>query len=115
HPVGATMGYPIGVFIALVGGYYVQALHLRLLPLLMGGILLLLLSGIKIIDDSQDIHYDESIAKPTVAVLVGKRRAWQLANLLMVLAFVFVSIGAMLEILSISSIVAVIVFGFVLL
>ncbi|MFB6253947.1 MAG: ubiquinone biosynthesis protein UbiA [Halobacteriaceae archaeon] len=115
HPVGATMGYPIGVFLALVGGYFVQAQQLRFLPLLMGGILLLLLSGIKIIDDSQDIRYDESIAKPTVAVIVGKHRAWQLANLLMVLAFVLISVGVLLEILSISSIVAVIVFGIVLL
>ncbi|MFB6073477.1 MAG: UbiA family prenyltransferase [Haloarculaceae archaeon] len=83
HPVGATAGYPAGIALALLGGYYVQARSLSPLPLALAAVFLVVLSGIKVIDDAQDLAYDRSIAKRTVAVVLGPRRARRVAYALM--------------------------------
>lgn len=75
NPVTTTMGYPLGIGISLVGGYYVQVQ--RLSPTVVGfaAIFVAILSGIKIVDDSKDYDYDRSIDKRTVAVVLGRERA----------------------------------------
>ncbi len=86
HPVGVTLGYPTGIALAILGGYYVQAMGLSGLPIAFAVVFLLLIAGVKVIDDEQDYAYDRSIDKPTVAVLAGIRRARWVAALAMVLA-----------------------------
>ncbi|MEF8907115.1 MAG: UbiA family prenyltransferase, partial [Haloarculaceae archaeon] len=67
NPVGATVGYPLGISVALLGGYYVQTRTLSATVLALAGVFLVVLSGIKVIDDAQDYDYDRSIGKRTVA------------------------------------------------
>lgn len=79
NPVTATTGYPLGVAIAILGGYYTQAGRLAAEPLAFAGVFLLVLSGVKVIDDAQDYHYDRTIAKRTVAVVLGPPGARRVA------------------------------------
>ncbi|MFC7021368.1 MULTISPECIES: UbiA family prenyltransferase [Haloarcula] len=79
NTVGATVGYPTGIALALVGGYYVQATSLSPRVLGLAAVFLVLLTGIKIIDDEKDHDYDRSIQKRTVAVVLGPRYARHLA------------------------------------
>ena len=83
NPVTATTGYPLGIAFALAGGYYVQSGALSATALAFCAVFLLLLSGVKVIDDAQDYEYDRTIAKTTVAVAVGRRRARRAAYALM--------------------------------
>jgi len=83
HPIGATFGYPAGIALALLGGYYVQAEALPVTPLALALVFLLVLAGIKVIDDAQDYAYDRSIAKRTVAVALGPAGAHRVAYALM--------------------------------
>jgi 4-hydroxybenzoate polyprenyltransferase len=83
NPVTATAGYPAGIAFALLGGYYVQARALSPVVLAFAGVFLVILSGIKVIDDAKDYEYDRSIAKRTVAVVLGRERARRTAYLLM--------------------------------
>lgn len=90
HPIGATMGYPIGLGLSLIGGYYVQAETLTGVPIAFAIVFVLLLAGIKIVDDAQDHEYDRAIDKPTVAVLLGQRRARQVSGGLIVTSTILV-------------------------
>ncbi len=83
HPITATAGYPSGIALALLGGYYVQTTVLAPIPLAFAAIFLLVLSGIKVVDDAQDYEYDRSIGKRTVAVELGRARARRTAYGLM--------------------------------
>ena len=75
NPVTATMGYPVGIALAIVGGYYVQTSAFDPLPLAFALVFVLVLSGVKVVDDAQDFAYDRSIDKRTVAVVLGPLRA----------------------------------------
>ncbi|WP_324758731.1 UbiA family prenyltransferase [Haloarcula montana] len=86
HPAGATMGYPTGIALALLGGYYAQATAFSPRVLGLAAVFLTLLTGIKIIDDEQDYDYDRGIDKRTVAVLLGPARARRAAVGLLVAA-----------------------------
>ncbi|MFB6152032.1 MAG: UbiA family prenyltransferase [Haloarculaceae archaeon] len=97
NPVGATAGYPTGIALALVGGYYVQARAFSASVLALAGVFLVVLSGIKVIDDAQDYEYDRSIGKRTVAVAVGPRGAHRAAYALMTAGMV--GVGAMAAVL----------------
>jgi 4-hydroxybenzoate polyprenyltransferase len=90
NPVGATVGYPLGIGFALVGGFYVQTATLTPLVLSLAGVFVVILSGIKVIDDAKDFEYDRSIGKRTVAVALGRRRARTAAYVLMALGLVAV-------------------------
>jgi 4-hydroxybenzoate polyprenyltransferase len=83
NPVGATVGYPLGIGFALVGGYYVQATALSATVLALAVVFVTILAGIKVVDDAQDFDYDRSIGKRTVAVALGRERARQVAYGLM--------------------------------
>lgn len=76
--VGVTGGYPFGIGLCLLGGYAAQAAMVPGTVVGLAVALVVMLVGIKIIDDGTDIAYDRSIGKPTVAVLVGRHRAREL-------------------------------------
>jgi lycopene cyclase domain-containing protein len=82
NPIGATLGYPGGIALAVLGGAAAQTGTVGELPLVVASILLVVLTGVKIVDDCQDLAYDRSIGKRTVAVLVGLDRARQVAHAL---------------------------------
>lgn len=112
NPVTATAGYPLGIAFTLVSGYYAQAASLSATVLAFGAVFLVILSGIKIIDDATDYHYDRSIDKRTVAVTLGRERARQSAFALMIAGLLIVAGAAVLTpIFPISSIVAVLAFA----
>ncbi len=90
NPVTATTGYPLGIALSLLGGFYVQAGAIDPVPLGFALVFLVLLSGVKVIDDAQDYEYDRSIAKRTVAVAVGPDRAHAVAYGLMIVALLAV-------------------------
>ena len=83
NPIGATAGYPAGIGFALLGGYYVQTETLTPLVAALAAVFVVVLSGIKVIDDTKDYEYDRSIDKRTVAVTLGRRRARTTAYALM--------------------------------
>jgi 1,4-dihydroxy-2-naphthoate octaprenyltransferase len=83
NPVGATAGYPSGIGFALLGGYYIQTVALTPLVVALAAVFVVVLSGIKVIDDAKDYEYDRSIGKRTVAVALGRKRARTTAYLLM--------------------------------
>ncbi|MHC3437977.1 UbiA family prenyltransferase [Natrialbaceae archaeon A-gly3] len=86
NPITATTGYPLGIALAILGGFYVQATTITPVALGFSLVFLVLLSGIKVIDDAQDYDYDRSIEKRTVAVVVGPTRAYDIAYGLMLTA-----------------------------
>lgn len=90
HPITATTGYPLGIALSLLGGFYVQTATMAAVPLGFALVFLVLLSGIKVVDDAQDYEYDRSIQKRTVAVAVGEDRAYAVAYGLMVTALLVV-------------------------
>jgi 4-hydroxybenzoate polyprenyltransferase len=112
NPIGATLGYPTGIALALLGGYYVQAEALPKTPLGLAAVFLTVLAGIKIIDDAQDYGYDRSISKRTVAVVVGPQTAHHLAYGLMGLAMVLVlALTALLPDVPPAAALSVVAFG----
>lgn len=90
NPLTATTGYPLGIALAILGGYAVQTGTVSPVALGFALVFLVLLSGIKVIDDAQDYDYDRSIDKITVAVRVGPDRAHRVAYGLMATALVVV-------------------------
>ena len=83
HPVTATVGYPAGIAVSLLGGHYVQTTGLSPTVVGLAAVFVAMLSGIKVIDDSTDTEYDRSIEKRTVAVALGRTRARRAAYGLM--------------------------------
>ncbi|MFB6361561.1 MAG: lycopene cyclase [Halobacteriales archaeon] len=83
NPLGATLGYPVGVALALVGGFAASAGVLTPVPVAFAAVLLIVLSGVKVVDDATDLGYDRSIEKRTVPVVLGADRARTLANVLL--------------------------------
>jgi len=83
NPFGATLGYPVGIGFALLGGYYVQARSLSTAVLAFAAVFVVVLAGIKVVDDAADYDYDRSVDKRTVAVVLGRGEARRLAAGLM--------------------------------
>jgi lycopene cyclase domain-containing protein len=94
NPVTTTLGYPTGIALAIVGGFYVQAGAFSRTVLGFALVFLVTLAGVKIVDDEQDYEYDRSISKATVAVVLGRSRARRLAFGLVTLGMVGVLWGA---------------------
>ena len=93
NPVTATLGYPAGIAVAILGGFYVQTTAVTLPALGFALVFLVTLAGVKVIDDEQDYAYDRSIEKRTVAVLLNPVRARSLALFLLFLGLVGVLWG----------------------
>ncbi len=113
NPVTTTTGYPLGIAVSLLGGYYAQVQALAVQPAAFAGVLLVLLSGVKVVDDAQDYDYDSSIGKRSVAVVLGKPGARRLAYGLMAAAMVAVAALAALSVFPPSAVVAVAAFAVV--
>ncbi|MFB6178181.1 MAG: UbiA family prenyltransferase [Halorientalis sp.] len=111
HPVTATAGYPMGIALALLGGFYVQAETVTAISLAFALIFLVVLSGIKVVDDTQDYEYDRSIGKRTVAVTLGRHRARQTAYGLMLVGLLAVIALSAAGIFPPSSVFAPLVFA----
>lgn len=93
NPITTTLGYPIGISIAVLGGFYVQTGEVTATILGFMIVFLVILAGVKIVDDEQDYEYDRSIGKQTVSVLLGPVRARALAVYLLVAGLVGVLWG----------------------
>ena len=113
NPVTATVGYPSGIALALLGGFYVQVETLTPAVLAFAGVFLTILSGIKVIDDAQDYEYDRSIDKRTVAVVVGQRSARRFAFGLMIAGLGGVVAFAAVAVFPPSAVLAAVAFGVV--
>ncbi|WP_158057515.1 UbiA family prenyltransferase [Halorussus halophilus] len=111
NPVTATTGYPLGIALAILGSYYMQVGTLEPIALAFALVFLVLLSGVKVVDDAQDFEYDRSIDKRTIAVVVGKRRARTAAYALMLVALALVVAFTTLAVFPPSSVAAVAGFG----
>ncbi|MFC5970307.1 UbiA family prenyltransferase [Halomarina salina] len=112
NPVTATTGYPAGIGFALLGGYYVQAEALTATVVAFAAVFVVVLSGIKVIDDAKDYEYDRSISKRTVAVVLGRERARTAAFALMATGLLAVTALAVLTpVFPTSSVLAVGVFA----
>ncbi|MFB6166046.1 MAG: UbiA family prenyltransferase, partial [Haloarculaceae archaeon] len=111
NPVTATAGYPTGIAVAVVGGYYVQAQSVSVTVAAFAAVFLVVLSGIKVIDDAQDYDYDRSIGKRTVAVVLGRRRARAFAFGLMGVGLLAVLACAAVGVFPPSAAFAPVVFG----
>ncbi|MFD1641066.1 UbiA family prenyltransferase [Halohasta litorea] len=111
HPVGATAGYPTGIGIALLGGFYVQTTTLTLPVVAYAVVFTTILCGIKTVDDATDYAYDTSIDKRTVAVVLGRQRARRLAHWLMIVGMAAVVLLAALGVFPPTAVLAPVVFG----
>jgi 1,4-dihydroxy-2-naphthoate polyprenyltransferase len=111
NPVTATTGYPAGIALSVLGGFYVQAEAFALVPIGFAAVFLVLLSGIKVIDDAKDYDYDRSIRKRTVAVVVGPDRADTVAYGLMVTALLVVVAFAVARVFPPTAVLAALAFA----
>jgi len=111
NPVTATGGYPAGIALAFLGAYVAGAGAVWGTVIGLGGVLLAVLLGIKIIDDAQDLAYDRSIEKRTVAVVLGPRRARRLAEGLLAAGLLGVAVLAAVGVFPTGTILAVFAFG----
>ncbi len=93
NPVTTTLGYPAGIALAILGGFYVQTATLTPAAIGFALVFLVTLAGVKIIDDEQDYDYDRSIDKRTVSVLLGPWPARRVAAALMFLGLLGVLWG----------------------
>ena len=115
NPVTTTLGYPVGIALAILGGFYVQTTTVSLEVAGFALIFLVTLAGVKIIDDEQDYEYDRSIEKRTVSVLLGRSPARSLATAFMILGLFGVLWGAVSGLFVPSTPVAALAFGSIVL
>lgn len=108
--LGETFGYPGGMALAVLGGHYVQAGTLGPEAIALAAILFVLLGGVKIIDDEQDLATDRAIGKPSMAVVIGRRRARQVAGSLLVTALTGTAVVALFGLFPREAIVAPVAF-----
>ncbi|WP_049901316.1 UbiA family prenyltransferase [Natrinema sp. J7-1] len=111
NPVTATTGYPLGIALSVLGGFYVQAGTITVVPLGFAGVFLALLSGVKVIDDAQDYTYDRSIEKRTVAVGGGPSRAYDIAYGLMAVALAAGVVFAVARVFPLTALLAALAFA----
>jgi 4-hydroxybenzoate polyprenyltransferase len=111
NPVTATTGYPLGIGVSLLGGSYVQAEAFTLEAVSFAAVFVVVLSGIKVVDDAKDVEYDRSIEKRTVAVVLGRRRARQTAYAVMATGLLAVLVLAAVAVFPTGSVFAVLAFA----
>jgi len=111
NPVTTTLGYPGGIALALVGAFYAQSGSFGAVPLVLAGVFLLVLAGVKVIDDAKDYGYDRSIDKRTVAVVLGLERARRFGFALVTAGLAAVVVLAAAGVLPTSAVLAAFAFG----
>ncbi|MFB6114444.1 MAG: UbiA family prenyltransferase [Halodesulfurarchaeum sp.] len=110
-PLGATLDYPSGVALAALGGFASQTGYLDREILGFAGVLFVLLAGVKIIDDAQDVEWDRENGKVTVPVALGRRRSRYLSYALMAVTSLGVLGLASLDVVPDGSAIGVFVFA----
>jgi len=73
HGLGDVFVFTFFGFAAVCGTYYVQALHLTMLTVLMSIPVGLLVTSILVVNNLRDIITDRKTGKYTLAVMIGKR------------------------------------------
>jgi 4-hydroxybenzoate polyprenyltransferase len=111
NPVTATMGYPLGIALAILGGYAAQTGTLSGTALAFAAVFLVLLTGVKVVDDAQDYEYDLGIEKRTVAVVLGPAGARRFADALVAAGLLLVVTLALLGPFPPTAVLAAIAFG----
>jgi lycopene cyclase domain-containing protein len=111
NPVTTTLGYPLGIATAIVGGYYAQSGAIAGDALAFALVFAVTLAGVKIIDDATDYDYDRSIDKRTVAVVLGRHRARRLAYSLLYAGFTLVVVFAVDGLFPTAAPLAAVAFG----
>ena len=111
NPVTTTLGYPVGIALAILGGFYVQTTSVTAPAVGFALVFLVTLAGVKIIDDEQDYEYDRSIDKRTVSVALGRARARSLAFSLLALGALGVLWGTVGGVFPASAPAAALAFG----
>lgn len=82
NTVAVTVDYPVGIALALTGGYLTQRAVLPLGTLGTAGVFVAVLAAVKVSIDRLDVDFDRTVDKRTVPVVVGERRAaWASAGL----------------------------------
>ncbi|WP_435147819.1 UbiA family prenyltransferase [Halobaculum sp. P14] len=79
NTVAVTVDYPVGIAAALVGGFAAQTGAVSAAVLAVAAVFAVLLSGEKVAIDRLDAAFDRTVDKRTVPVVVGDRRAAQVA------------------------------------
>jgi lycopene cyclase domain-containing protein len=79
RPLAATADYAAGIALAILGGYAAAAGTVAPLAVSFAVVFFVVLAGVKVVDDAQDYEYDRSIQKRTLAVALGRGRAWEAA------------------------------------
>ena len=115
NPITTTLGYPTGIALSILGGFYVQTTTLTAEIVGFAVIFLVTLAGVKIIDDEQDYDYDQSIDKQTVSVFLGRHRARALATTLLWIGMIGVLWGTLGGLFPPSTPAAAIAFGSIVL
>jgi len=111
NPVTTTLGYPLGIATAIVGGFYAQTGSVAGDAVAFGLVFAVTLAGVKIIDDATDYEYDRSIDKRTVAVALGRPRARRLAYALLYAGFTLVVVFAVDGLFPTAAPLAAVAFG----
>jgi len=110
-PVTTTVGYPFGVSLALVAGFYAQTGRVGVVPLALAAVFLVALAGVKIVDDTQDFEWDRDAGKRTVAVVFGLERARDVGFALLAAALCAVLALAAVGVLPTGAVLAVFAYG----
>lgn len=114
NPITTTTGYPTGIALAILGGHYVQVQAISLEALALAGVFVVLLSGVKIVDDLQDYAWDRANSKRSAGVVLGFDRAHRVALGLMAVALAATVGLALVEVVERASALAAGAFGPVL-
>ncbi len=109
NPFGATAGYPTGLALATLAGYYSQSGLLNNEVLIFSSVVWMILNGVKIIDDIKDYEWDKSFGKRTAVVALGKKNAKIAGCGLVMLG---ATIGIALSFLKVFSVFSSIAFAF---
>ncbi len=115
NPLTTTLGYPTGIALAILGGFYVQTTAVTAPILGFCLVFLVTLAGVKIIDDESDYAYDRSIDKRTMSVWMGPSRARTLAVYLLFAGLVGVLWGTVSGLFPPSAPVGALAFGSIVL
>ena len=86
NTVAVTVDYPVGIALALLGGYVAQAGTVHPAVIALAAVFLALLAGVKVAVDRLDYAFDRRIGKRTVPVVLGDRRGGVAAALVLVVA-----------------------------
>jgi 1,4-dihydroxy-2-naphthoate octaprenyltransferase len=107
NPIGATAGYPTGLALAAIGGFYVQAGAVSNKIVFFAAAVWLVLNGVKIVDDIKDFEWDRKFGKIAAPVYFGKKKAKKVA---VALVFAGATLGLLLSLAGVLPVFSAIAF-----